>query len=1374
MRKCIVLRYTIRRKVFMTEPIHPGLYIRDHIIPKDMAVKGAAKLLDVGRPALSNLLNGNADLSPEMASRLGKAFNADPEKLLKMQAEFDQHKQRASAPKLPVGAYVPPFLKITSKDVTNWVENNTESRSLLPVLLRKLINSTGQELSLVDFPGYEEAERKGWDGRVDAAAATPWIPIGQSGWEFGTSEDPKQKADKDYAARMKSIPQNERAEMNLVFVTPRIWNGKDKWRKEKEALAEWKSVRAYDASDIEQWLEQSPQAQRWLFDQLGKPSDGVFSLEGRWHTWASVTDPQLSRELFAPSVEHFKSIVKNWVENPSAVPLIICGDSKIEALAFLYCMFDEDEPAFKQIKDRLLVFSSGPTLRKLTTASPAFIPIVFSDEAERELGGEYKNRHTIIVRPRNTVEPEPTVVLDLLGYEPFRKALEAMGIKDHHRIDELGRESGYSPTILRRRLSKVPAINRPEWAQDGNAVRRLIPIMLVGAWHTQSKGDCEVMHVLAGKPCDDVEKDVAELLNFDDPPVWSAGRFRGVASKIDAFFAVHAAVTPKDLEDFFLAAEIVLSEKDPALDLPEDKRAFANLYGKSREHSGALRDGICETLVLLAVHGNNLFEKRLGINVTAKVDALIRRLLTPLTPEKLLSQTGNLPLYAEAAPQEFIHIIEEDLKSAQPQVYELMKPADTGVFGSCPRTGLLWALEGLAWKPNQFPRVSAILAKLSERKIKDNWTNKPENSLQALYRCWMPQTAASLDHRKKALEALASKFPAVGWEVCVAQFAPGHRIGGYSHRPRWRSDASGAGQPLKTWAEVHPFGRKALDLALTWPSHDEKTLGDLIANLQGLPEEDQETVWNLVEKWGAKETDEGRKAVLRERIRLFAFVRRSVKQGVTAETKDRARKAYELLTPADVVKKHQWLFEKQWVQESYDELEEPDFDYTKREEKIRNARVAALQEIWLARGLDGIKALLADSGAAFTVGFHMADGLIADAEAAHFVEQCLKVEEPELQVKFDEAIRGFLWKVNAPLRIEITKKLAGVLPPDITCRLLKVSPFQRDTWELVDAQGDAIREKYWREVYPNWLLKDSPDLNEVIDRLLEVQRPRAAFFTVHMSFEQVETSRLKRLLREVGTCDAEASGTYPVEGYYLSEALSTLQKRVGVSEEEMARLEFLYVTALEHENHGIPNLERQMGKSPALFVQALALAYRRNDGGEDPPEWKPKDAEHVSAMGTATYRLLQNIKRIPGTDDETGKINEKELRAWVRETQSLCAQYGRAKVGDQYIGQILGTLTVGDDGIWPCLEVRNVLEECGNEDIASGVHMRVYNSRGVHARGEGGGQERALAEKYRNWVRKLTFEYPYVASVVESIATTYDHEAAREDTETIVRRRLRH
>ena len=43
----------------------------------------------------------------------------------------------------------------------------------------------------------------------------------------------------------------------------------------------------------------------------------------------------------------------------------------------------------------------------------------------------------------------------------------------------------------------------------------------------------------------------------------------------------------------------------------------------------------------------------------------------------------------------------------------------------------------------------------------------------------------------------------------------------------------------------------------------------------------------------------------------------------------------------------------------------------------------------------------------------------------------------------------------------------------------------------------------------------------------------------------------------------------------------------------MAHLEFLYVSALDHTEHGIPNLERQICQSPSLFAQAVALTYKR-------------------------------------------------------------------------------------------------------------------------------------------------------------------------------------
>ena len=74
----------------MQNPSHPGDFIRTEIIaPHDLTVTAAAKVLGVSRPALSNLLNGNASLSGDMALRLEKAFGIDMETLMRMQSSYD-------------------------------------------------------------------------------------------------------------------------------------------------------------------------------------------------------------------------------------------------------------------------------------------------------------------------------------------------------------------------------------------------------------------------------------------------------------------------------------------------------------------------------------------------------------------------------------------------------------------------------------------------------------------------------------------------------------------------------------------------------------------------------------------------------------------------------------------------------------------------------------------------------------------------------------------------------------------------------------------------------------------------------------------------------------------------------------------------------------------------------------------------------------------------------------------------------------------------------------------------------------------------------------------------------------------------------------
>ncbi|HEX5243288.1 MAG TPA: HigA family addiction module antitoxin, partial [Tepidisphaeraceae bacterium] len=65
---------------YMHNPPHPGEVIRELCLaPLGLSVTGAAKALGVTRKSLSELLNGKAGISPEMALRLSIAFDTTPE-----------------------------------------------------------------------------------------------------------------------------------------------------------------------------------------------------------------------------------------------------------------------------------------------------------------------------------------------------------------------------------------------------------------------------------------------------------------------------------------------------------------------------------------------------------------------------------------------------------------------------------------------------------------------------------------------------------------------------------------------------------------------------------------------------------------------------------------------------------------------------------------------------------------------------------------------------------------------------------------------------------------------------------------------------------------------------------------------------------------------------------------------------------------------------------------------------------------------------------------------------------------------------------------------------------------------------------------------
>jgi addiction module HigA family antidote len=1362
--------------------VHPGQHVRDTVlIPKKITVTDAAKLIGISRPGVSNFLNGKVSATPDMAARIERVFGLSAQTLLDMQATYDAIQARSKAMPTNTKAYVPPFLAIKANDVETWATSNIPARVRLAVLLRTLVNSTGIGLSKVDFPGNDDAERPGWDGFVEASEGTPWIPEGLSGWEFGVNQDIKGKADGDFAKSVKAMRKADRAQTTFVFVTPRRWPGKTAWIAAMKAKGQWRDVRAYDSSDIEQWLEQSLGGQTWFANETLKPSDGVRSLDKCWLDWANVASPPLIGTLFETAVAAAKRTMVSRLTNAPDGPTIIAADSIEEALAFLAQVFNsEDDGQLARDRGRVLVFDRPGVLPKLAQGTQNFIPVAYTRDVERELAPFARKMQTIIVYPRNAANTEPHVVLEPLNYDTFRSSLELMGY-DRDVITRYSSESGRSLTVLRRRLSTVPAVRTPEWAADHRTATSLIPFLLVGTWNAGSDADQTVLALLSEEHSyDALDKEFQRLAQLNDAPVWSVGSHRGVVSKIDLLFSISRAVTISDLKRYFDVAKIVLGEDDPELDLPEDQRWAASIHGKSREFSSILRKGISETLVLLAVYGSHIFISTLAFDTVAEAARLVRELLTPLTTRRLEANDRDLPTYAEAAPEEFLSILERDLKTDAPQVFGLLRSSDTGVFGSCPRAGLLWALEGLSWNPKTLARAALILARLSEVEINDNWGNKPIGSLEAIFRVWMPQTAANHDERLAVVKLLAQKFPKIAWKICVQQLDTGHQTGEYSHKPRWRTDASGFGEPLANWQPIFEFVREMVSMVLNWHNHTPEMLCDLVEHIHDLASDDQAKVWEILRSWAAAGASDSHKAIVREKIRVTVMSRRGVmrsKPAPLARLTKAAKTVYRTLEPSDLLWKHEWLFRESWLEESADELQNEEVDFRKREERIRRLRTEALREVLAQRGLQGVFQLAEMGKAGSQIGWLMVAELLAEKDVPTFLLEALPRDANDGLWTRKSLIFGVLNSMQDQKKRENVLKAVGTaLPQANFVRILLLAPFRRSTWQMVDALDAAHRETYWTEVSPDWIHDSDEESGEAVERLLIAERPRAAFACVRHELDKLAPLLLFRLVSEMAKEGKDQPGQYQLEHFYLEKAFAIIDTTPELTLEQKAGLEFVYIEALAQpsrrgEAHRIPNLEKYVNRHPEFFIQAIVWAYRRGDGRSDPSEFKvtPENAKQLVQRG---YKLLEGIGRIPG-HDHFGELHSEALAKWVKTVRESCTELGRLDIADICLGKLFSRAPVGGDGVWPCEPVREVMEEIQSDKISSGACMGIYNSRGVHGRGEGGDQERAIADKYRAWAQALQYSYPFIAStLLMGVTNMYENDARREDAEAGIRKRL--
>lgn len=322
---------------------------------------------------------------------------------------------------------------------------------------------------------------------------------------------------------------------------------------------------------------------------------------------------------------------------------------------------------------------------------------------------------------------------------------------------------------------------KTEWAQHPDATYLALAI-LIGAWNEKSKSDIEAITRLLGIGYDAWLQKAREILHCPDSPLSLKNGIWKVVNRAGLWKLLGSRILDQNLDTFKSLAVTVLKEPDPAFELPADERYAASIYGNVLECSQELRKGIAEGLAILGSQPDACSNCSQGKTETTCVLG-IREIFTPADWVIWGRLSRLLPTLAEASPGEFLDVVEKALCLTPCPFDELFAQEGNGITGRNYLTGLLWALEGLAWDEQYLVRVCVALGELASHDPGGQWANRPSNSLATILLPWLPQTLASVDKRKVAVRTLLNELPDIAWNLII-QLLPGqHQTSSGSYKP---------------------------------------------------------------------------------------------------------------------------------------------------------------------------------------------------------------------------------------------------------------------------------------------------------------------------------------------------------------------------------------------------------------------------------------------------------------------------------------------------------------------------------------------------------------------------------------------------------------
>jgi hypothetical protein len=957
--------------------------------------------------------------------------------------------------------------------------------------------------------------------------------------------------------------------------------------------------------------------------------------------------------------------------------------------------------------------------------------------------------HSVIYAITNP-RPDTAEVVDLR--QP--KKYEVQETLKKHQVPEdeanrLAQRSNGNVYLLVQLVSDTT--ERRKWAAQ-DVGYRLRWLALLGGWNDSSKKDKAVIGEIADEPYEGWVQILYPYTRQEEPPVLLEGNNFRPVSRYETWQQLGHNLSDKDLLRFKDVAIKILSETEPAFDLPPEKRQYAGLQRDLPETcTPALRRGIAETLALLSGQGQALTVSPNTAQSTS--EAVVWSLLNGADWKRWASLSSDLPLLAEAAPEAFLSALKNTLqKPNESPLNDLFAANDGSFFGRNYHCGLLWALEVLAWYPDYLCSVSIILAQLASYPLPKNLGNNPLDCLRSIFLTWLPQTLGTIEQRRVAVEKVIEENAETGWQLLLELLPAAHQSGSYNQKPVWRDWLDGHWKEGVTRQEMTRQIQNYAELAVQCAFKDIIKLNELIARWDNLPPDVFEKVLEHLKSPVVRDLPEAERFILWQKLTDESSRHRRFAKADWAMPDEELKKleaAAEAIKPVSPAILYQRLFN------DYEHhfFTQDTSNYGEQRDALAAERSQAVLAIIKEGGVEAVIKIAKSVKLPVEIG--MALGRVGNQEFDLFLlpKHLENNEKPIL-----EMVKGYIWARY------FTASFAWVQGFNLTtwsvtqkAKFFSAMPFEAQVWRAAEqALGDKKNE-YWDSIRPN-SFQAGKDLIEAISKAVENKRGDIAVNGINCLIhtkQQIPTPLATAAVR----CMIE---NYPknlfLDQYELVEIIKHLQSAPDADINDLSWIEFQSLKLLDHTNGASPViLERRMSAEPKFFHETMTLAFRsERDIG------KPKELdEHQSKLASHVFGLLHHWQTPPGTT-KSGTIDEENFKAWIVETKKLSEESGHWAIAQQLIGQALTHGPAGLVGLLNYPEAAKILDHKDFEEMRRGFSIALFNSRGVHGFSSGS-QELEIAKGYRDHAQKYELAgFTRIAVTLRSIADSYQRDAERE------------